>query len=307
MAEAAETPFQAEIADYLGYLRHEKKYSPHTLTAAAADLAGFAAYCAQARVARLAQIDQHLVRGYITARHRAGLDPASLHRYLSSLRSFFRHQIRADRLQANPATAVRGPKLRRQLPAVISQEELGSALDRPVEGPWAERDHALVELLYSTGLRLSELYALDAAQLAGGQAEVTVTGKGGKQRIVMVGAKARQALLAWLPRRAEVAAPGEPALFVGRNGRRLSRAMIGQRLKVWARQAGLQTHLHPHRLRHSFATHLLESSGDLRAVQEMLGHANLSTTQIYTHLDWKRLAQVYDEAHPRAKRSKKAG
>ncbi|AXQ27407.1 tyrosine recombinase XerC [Solimonas sp. K1W22B-7] len=305
MGEPAPAPFQGEIAEFLSWLRHEKRYSPHTLTASARDLEAFTAYCAQARVSQLAQVDQHLVRGFIAARHRAGIEPASLHRYLSSLRSFFKRQVHEGRLQANPATAVRGPKLRRKLPVVISQEALAAALDQPAEGHWEQRDHALVELLYSTGLRLSEVHGLDLGQLAGGQNEVTVNGKGGRQRIVMVGGKARTALTAWLELRPTVAAPGEAALFVGRNGQRLSRAAIGQRLKLWAQRSGLQTHLHPHRLRHSFATHVLESSGDLRAVQEMLGHANLSTTQIYTHLDWKRLAQVYDQAHPRAKRGKK--
>jgi len=304
---AADAPFQAEIADYLGYLLHEKKYSPHTRDAAARDLAKFTGYCARARVLQLVQIDQHLVRAFVAAEHRAGRDPATLQRYLSSLRGFFRHQLRAGRLQANPAVGVRGPKVRRKLPGVISADDLNEALDRGPEGAdghWAERDQALVELFYSSGLRLAELQGLDAAELDAGQRELTVTGKGRKQRIVMIGAQARAALDRWLRRRPEAAPADEPALFVSRLGRRLSRAAIGQRLKGWARSAGLPAQLHPHRLRHSFATHLLESSGDLRAVQEFLGHANLSTTQIYTHLDWKRLAQVYDQAHPRAKRVK---
>lgn len=305
MGEPATPPFGAEIAEYLAYLRHEKRYSPHTLTASEKDLLAFAAYCAQARISRLEQIDQHTVRGFIAARHRAGIEPASLHRYLSSLRGFFKRQVHAARLQANPATAVRGPKLRRKLPAVIPMETLNEALDRPVEGSWAERDQAIAELFYSTGMRLSELHDLDLAQVAGGQTEVTVNGKGGRQRIVMIGSKAQAALKAWLEQRPTAASPGENALFVGRNGQRATRAIIGQRLKLWAQRAGLGTHLHPHRLRHSFATHLLSETGDLRAVQEMLGHAHLSTTQIYTNLDFKRLTEVYDQAHPRAKRSKK--
>lgn len=305
MGEPATPPFGAEIAEYLAYLRHEKRYSPHTLTASEKDLLAFAAYCAQARISRLEQIDQHTVRGFIAARHRAGIEPASLHRYLSSLRGFFKRQVHAARLQANPATAVRGPKLRRKLPAVIPMETLNETLDRPVEGSWAERDQAIAELFYSTGMRLSELHDLDLAQVAGGQTEVTVNGKGGRQRIVMIGSKAQAALKAWLEQRPTAASPGENALFVGRNGQRATRAIIGQRLKLWAQRAGLGTHLHPHRLRHSFATHLLSETGDLRAVQEMLGHAHLSTTQIYTNLDFKRLTEVYDQAHPRAKRSKK--
>ena len=307
MGEPATPPFGAEIAEYLAYLRHEKRYSPHTLTASEKDLLAFTAWCTQARISRLEQIDQHTVRGFIAARHRAGIEPASLHRYLSSLRGFFKRQIHQGRLQANAATAVRGPKMRRKLPAVIPIETLNEALDRPVEGSWAERDQAIAELFYSTGMRLSELHDLDLAQVAGGQAEVTVNGKGGRQRIVMIGSKAQAALKAWLTLRPAVAAPGETALFVGRSGQRATRAIIGQRLKLWAQRAGLGTHLHPHRLRHSFATHLLTETGDLRAVQEMLGHAHLSTTQIYTSLDFKRLTEVYDQAHPRAKRSKKPG
>lgn len=302
---APDAPFQSEIAGFLGYLQHEKKYSPHTVSAAATDLARFADYCGKARIGDLRQIDSHLIRNYIAAQHRAGIQPASLHRYLSTLRSFFRLQIRERRMLANPATAVRGPKMRRKLPGVIPQDDLMGALDRGSEGPSAVLDQALVELLYSAGLRLAELHGLDREAVAGAQTELIVTGKGDKQRIVMIGAKARAALDAWLALRDEQALPGEPALFIGPRGGRLSRGAIGQRLKAWARGSGLEARLHPHRLRHSFATHLLESSGDLRAVQELLGHANLSTTQIYTHLDWKRLAQVYDEAHPRAKRNKR--
>jgi integrase/recombinase XerC len=299
-----EAPFQSEIAGFLGYLQHEKKYSPHTVSAASTDLARFAEYCGRARLSELQQIDSHLIRAFVAAQHRAGIQPASLHRYLSTLRSFFRLQIRERRMAANPATAVRGPKMRRKLPGVIPQDDLVAALDRGSEGPEAALDQALVELLYSAGLRLAELHGLDWQAVAGRQTELVVTGKGNKQRIVMIGAKARAALDAWLAVRKDRAPADEPALFVGPRGRRLSRGAIGLRLKAWARGSGLEARLHPHRLRHSFATHLLESSGDLRAVQELLGHANLSTTQIYTHLDWKRLAQVYDQAHPRAKRNK---
>lgn len=290
------------VAEYVERLRHHRRYSPHTCAAAARDLAAFAGHCARAGLRRLDQIDLHFVRSYVAARHRQGLQPASLQRHLSTLRAFFRHQIHQGRLAANPAQTVRAPKLRRKLPAVVGADDLTAALDRAVAGKLASRDRAVVELFYSTGLRLAELHGLDVADVAGGRTEVTVTGKGRKERIVMLGAPARRALAAWLADRAAHAAADEPALFVSTRGRRLSRAAIAVGLKRWSKQAELGADLHPHRLRHSFATHLLESSGDLRAVQELLGHAHLATTQIYTQLDWKRLAAVYDDAHPRARR-----
>lgn len=290
------------IDEYLGLLRHHKRYSPHTCEATRRDLRNFGAYCTQARVAALNQIDLHVVRGFVAARHRAGSQPASLQRYLSTLRSFFRHQLREGRVAANPAQTVRAPKLKRKLPGVIGADELKDKLDQVPEEGLMQRDQTMVELFYSTGLRLSELQALNVADVSGGQTEITITGKGRKQRIVMIGAPARAALTEWLARRGQYAAVAEPALFVSTRGGRLSRGAIGSRLRDWAQKVGLGVHLHPHRLRHSFATHVLESSGDLRAVQELLGHAHLSTTQIYTHLDWKRLAAVYDEAHPRARR-----
>jgi integrase/recombinase XerC len=292
----------ALIDEYARYLQQQRRYSPHTCAAARRDLAAFAAHCAQAGAHEIAQIDLHLVRSYIAARHRGGLQPASLQRQLSTLRCFFRHQLRERRIVANPAQTVRAPRVKRRLPGVIAADDLRQALDRKPDDELDLRDQAIVELFYSCGLRLGELHALDLAQVDGGRSETTVTGKGGRQRIVMIGAPARAALAAWLRLRLQYASSGETAVFVSSRGGRLSHAAIGQRLKLWALRSGLGVRLHPHRLRHSFATHVLESSGDLRAVQEMLGHAHLSTTQIYTHLDWKRLAAVYDQAHPRAKK-----
>lgn len=294
------------IADYLGWLHVEKRSSPHTVAAARNDLQRFAHYCQQARVSRLEQLDSHLVRAWIASEHRSGRDPSSLHRYLSSLRSWCRYLLREQKLSANPAATVRAPKHRRRLPEVIDAETLDAALNQPQEDAFAQRDQAMVELFYSTGLRLAELHGLDAADMLGAPSELTVTGKGRKQRIVMIGEQARAAVAAWLQLRPQWAGAAEPALFVSSRGLRLSRTSIAQRLRVWAQRSGLGQHLHPHRLRHSFATHLLENSGDLRAVQELLGHAQLSTTQIYTHLDWQRLAAVYDSAHPRARRSGKS-
>jgi integrase/recombinase XerC len=290
------------IAGYRDYLRQEKHYAANTIAAAGRDLALFAGYCDKAGIRTLDAIDAHTVRSFIAALHRDGRQPVSLHRYLSMLRTFFKYQIRRGRMAANPAAGVRAPKFRRKLPGVITADELSAALDQPAQDTEDKRNSAIVELFYSCGLRLAELHGLDASRFNAGQTELTVLGKGSKERAVLVGAKARKALDAWLSVRGQSVAPDEPALFTGRGGGRLSRGAIGQALKRWAAQRGLSSHLHPHRLRHSFATHLLENSGDLRGVQELLGHANLSTTQIYTHLDWKHLAKVYDRAHPRAKR-----
>jgi integrase/recombinase XerC len=290
------------ITEYCAYLAQEKHYSPHTIESAQRDLRLFSDYCAKARVTSLAPIDVHTVRGFIAALHREGRQPVSLHRYLSMLRGFFKYQIRRGRMVANPGVGVRAPKFRRKLPGVITADALNEALDQPAGDEDDIRDGAIVELFYSCGLRLSELHAINAVVLSAGQTEFTVLGKGSKERVVHVGRKARLVLDQWLKIRDQRAAAGEPALFIGRGGRRLSRASIGPALKRWAIRHGLAVNLHPHRLRHSFATHMLESSGDLRGVQELLGHANLSTTQIYTHLDWKHLAKVYDQAHPRAKK-----
>lgn len=290
------------IAEYLDYLRYERRYSAHTCDASARDLMAFADYCGQAHCTELGRIDTHTIRGYVASRHRAGLSPSSLQRHLSTLRGFFKYQLRLGRVQANPAQTVRAPKAQRHLPPVISADALSAALEHRPQDAMELRDQTMVELFYSGGLRLSELWALNAADVDAGQTEIILVGKGRKERTVMIGRPARAMLDLWLRERAVLAAPNEAALFVSSRGRRLSRGMIGVRLRDWAVRAGLGVHLHPHRLRHSFATHMLESSGDLRAVQEMLGHAHLSTTQIYTHLDWKRLAAVYDDAHPRARR-----
>ncbi|NKF20712.1 tyrosine recombinase XerC [Solimonas marina] len=302
IAPAALAPW---IERYLDYLRVEKRYSPHTVDAARRDLSQFAVYCARVRIDDPARIDSHLIRDWLGAQRRAGHEAASLHRYLSSLRGWFRHLLRDGAVTANPAVAVRAPKLVRKLPATIDAETLGAALDRSGDGELDLRDHAIVELFYSAGLRLAELQQLDLDTLDPDRGAFTVRGKGSKERVAMLGRKARAALDAWLALRPQYADADERALFVSSRGQRLSRGAIAQRLKQWARARELDVGLHPHRLRHAFATHMLENSGDLRAVQEMLGHAHLSTTQIYTHLDWKHLARVYDDAHPRARR--KAG
>jgi integrase/recombinase XerC len=306
MSEPA-AALQALLADYLRYLRVEKQASPHTVAAAQQDGEAFLRYCTESHYTELKRIDMHCVRGFVTRLHRDGQQPSSLRRYLSSLRGLFRHALKQGLVEHNPAAGVRAPKGKRLLPKVVDAEDLGRALDHAQEGEHAIRDQALIELFYSSGLRLAELHGLDTPPGGAFPDELRVLGKGRKERIVPVGGKARAALDAWLRERPTLAAADEPALFVSSRGTRLSQRSIQQRLAAWARAAGLPAHLHPHKLRHSFATHLLESSGDLRAVQELLGHAQLSTTQIYTQLDWKRLAKVYDAAHPRARRTPAKG
>lgn len=300
---APDDSFATLLADYLRYLEVEKQASPNTVSAVRREGGGFFDYCRAAHCATARDVTIHVVRGFITRKNRDGLQPPTLRRYLSVIRGVFRHAIKTGVAEHNPAAGVRGPKGRRLLPKVIAADDLNAALDRPPGNePMALRDHAIVELFYSSGLRLAELHALDVPPGATFPDELRVLGKGRRERIVPVGGKARAALDAWLRVRVTIAAIDEPALFTGTRGGRLSRNGIGTALHAWARRVELPAHLHPHKLRHSFATHLLNESGDLRAVQELLGHANLSTTQIYTQMEWSRLAQVYDAAHPRAKR-----
>jgi len=301
--DAPRTALHEAVDRYLEHLRSVRRASPHTLDASQRDLARFVDHCLRVHIDNPAKVDATIVRGFVATRAREGLEPASLRRGLSSVRGFFNFLLAHEGLKANPAADVRGPKMPRKLPEPATAEDLANALDRPVDAS-AEAccDQAIIELLYSSGLRLAELCGADLASLSSDAREIRVLGKGRKERIVPVGGGAASALARWLPLRATLAKAGEAALFVGRNGLRIQPRTVQRRLAAWAVKNGLPDHLHPHKLRHSFATHMLENSGDLRAVQELLGHASLSTTQIYTHLDWKRLAQVYDAAHPRARR-----
>lgn len=299
---SAATPLAAAAADYIEWLRVTKRASPHTLDATRRDLARFIETAAEHGVSSPQAVDVHLVRAFVARRRRLGLAASSVQRELSSLRSLFRHLCRTGQASTNPAADVRAPKSVRKLPGTFEKDALGSALDDADARALHPRDHAVAELLYSCGLRLAELQSLTWAQFDAGLTEVRVTGKGSKTRIVPVGSKAREALQGWLAAQAANAAQGP--VFPGRAGEALSRRALSTGLKRWASAAGLAGRVHPHRFRHAFATHLLEESADLRAVQELLGHANLSTTQIYTHLDFDRLAKVYDAAHPRAEEPK---
>jgi len=285
---------------FLDHLRHERRLSPHTLEGYARDLNQASAWFAEQGLSHWSQLQPQQLRQYIARRHRQGLSPRSLQRELSSLRGLYRYLLREGVVQANPAQGVRAPKAGRRLPSTLDVDQVAQLLELPADSPLSIRDLAIMELFYSSGLRLAELIALDLGEVDTRDAMVEVTGKGNKRRRLPVGRRALQAIEQWLAVRNQLANLEEPALFVGVRGRRISRSTVQQRLRHWSIAQGAPRPVYPHLLRHSFASHLLESSGDLRAVQELLGHANISTTQIYTHLDFQHLAEVYDRAHPRA-------
>jgi integrase/recombinase XerC len=291
----------ALAAEYLDALRHQRRLAPATLTNYGHALETLFFLLKENR---LDSLEPAKVRRFVAVMHSRGLAPRSLALMLSAWRGFYHWLVRYRGFSANPVLGVRAPKAARPLPKALSVEAAQRLLDEKPGTPQAVRDAAMFELLYSSGLRLGELIALDVddGRLDLAQGEVTVTGKGSKTRTVPVGAKARDALKSWMSNRAQLAAPGERALFVGGRGRRIAATVVNSRLRAWARRRGLNQRVHPHMLRHSFASHVLQSSQDLRAVQELLGHASISTTQVYTHLDFQALAKVYDAAHPRAKK-----
>jgi integrase/recombinase XerC len=293
----------AWIGHYLAHLRTERRLSPHTEAAYRRDLAALTAYCDGERIGNWKQLDSFHIRTFAAREHRDGLGPRSVQRRLSALRGFFNYLIREGVIKSNPAAEIRAPKAGKRLPKTLDVDQVASLLSRPASDVLARRDHAMLELLYSSGLRLAELTGLDVADLDLADRTVRVLGKGAKTRILPVGKQAIVALRAWLADRAGIA-KGGAALFIGQGGERLGPRAIQKRIGRWATAAGLGVPLHPHLLRHSFATHLLESSRDLRGVQELLGHADISTTQVYTHLDFQHLARIYDESHPRARRRK---
>ncbi|MDE2235834.1 MAG: tyrosine recombinase XerC [Gammaproteobacteria bacterium] len=290
------------IHRFLGHLVHERRLSPHTAAGYQHDLEGFRSYCQQQNISDWNAVDIHHVRAFVSACHRAGLSPRSLQRLLAAVRSFYNYLLREGSSRNNPANGVSAPKIPRSLPATLDTDQMAQLLEIRGDAPQAVRDRAIMELLYSSGLRLAELISLEIQDVDLSDATVRVTGKGSKTRIVPVGRKAVAAIGDWLKLRAQLAKPEDNALFTGPHGGRLSPRTLQTRLKRWGLAQGIQQGIHPHLFRHSFASHLLESSGDLRAVQELLGHANISTTQIYTHLDFQHLARIYDQAHPRAKK-----
>ena len=290
------------VAAWLAELAEQRRCSPHTVSNYRRDLA---ALLDLAAATPLAQIDVFLIRRWLAQLHGGGLGGRSLGRMLSAWRGFFAWLARQGRVAANPCEGVKPPKSPRHLPKALAVDEAARLLDAPaVDDPLEVRDSAIFELFYSSGLRLAELAMLDRseAERVLGEGELQVFGKRAKARLVPVGQAARKALAAWLPLRDALAGAGETALFVGQRGQRLGQRAIQLRLARRALLHGLPQHVHPHMLRHSFASHVLQSSGDLRAVQEMLGHASIASTQVYTHLDFQHLAAVYDHAHPRARR-----
>jgi integrase/recombinase XerC len=287
---------------YLAHLRHERRLSSNTLNAYARDLAALASLAGNRSLASLAAQD---IRRFIGALHGKGQSPRSLARVLSSWRGLYDWLVRKREAAANPCAGVRAPRAPRYLPQALSPDEAVRLVTAADASRWGVRDRALLELAYSCGLRVSELTGIDLGDLQRDTGELRVTGKGAKTRIVPVGGPALEAVDAWLAVRAKIAPAGEKALFVGRSGRRLSPREVQKRIKRCAAAAGLAVDVHPHMLRHSFASHVLQSSGDLRAVQEMLGHASIASTQVYTHLDFQHLAKVYDAAHPRARRQRR--
>ena len=315
------------LARFFVHLADERRLSPHTLSNYRRDLERISCWRLEQGIEAWAGLGDEAVRRYIAARHRKGIGGRTLARELSALRTFFGFLLRERLVSHNPARGLRAPKSARRLPGSLDADTLSALLDKePVIGASADvkvgagpaadnegdkevdnepltlRDTAMVELLYSSGLRLAELIAIDVRDIDPVDATLTVVGKGSKTRRVPVGKAALQAIAAWHAVRPLLAARDEPALFVSSRGGRIHPRTVQARLKRWAQQRGSGRNLHPHLLRHSFASHLLESSGDLRAVQELLGHADIATTQIYTHLDFQHLAQVYDQAHPRARK-----
>lgn len=294
------------INSFLAKLQHERNYSPHTLKNYSRDLKSLVAYCVQQEIEQWLDVDEQHIRLLISKRHRQGLGGTSLQRMLSTFRSFFKFLLIENQIKSNPAANIQAPKSARKLPSTLDVDSVVRLIEIKGDEVETVRDRAMLELFYSSGLRLSELSSLDlenGKNILSGM--IRVRGKGDKERDLPVGEKAGLAIKAWLLRRAELANKNEQALFVGKQGKRIHNSVIQKRLKYWAQKQGIDVNVFPHLLRHSFASHMLESSGDLRAVQELLGHADISTTQIYTHLDFQHLAKVYDAAHPRAKLNKK--
>jgi integrase/recombinase XerC len=312
-AEISEESVDAALEAFLAHLAHVRRMSPHTVSSYRRDLTRVLGWRREQGLGDWSELREGDVRRFIAGRHRAGMSGRTLSRELSALRSLFEYLLREGLAKQNPARGVRAPKTGRKLPNTFDADQLSALIDAgpdQTRGPGGDddplslRDTAMVELFYSSGLRLAELIAVDMRDIDPADATLTVIGKGAKTRRVPVGSAAMKAIQRWLQVRGLLANGDEPALFVSSRGGRIHQRTVQLRLRQWAQVRGAGRNLHPHLLRHSFASHLLESSGDLRAVQELLGHADISTTQVYTHLDFQHLAQVYDNAHPRARRKR---
>lgn len=296
------------LQNYFKHLEHEKRLSPHTVSNYHRDLDFFLNYCESQNIKYWRDCNVFFLRSFIASKFRKGLSGRSIQRHLASIRSFFNYLVRESVVKINPMIGLSAPKAERKLPTPLDVDQITQLLSHDkIDDPMVIRDLAMMELMYSSGLRLAELVSLDVTDIDLKDASLPVTGKGSKTRIVPVGKMALQRIKQWCEIRETICQEKEPALFISRRGTRISARSVQQRFKNWGMKKALDSHLHPHRLRHSFASHLLESSGDLRAVQELLGHADISTTQIYTHLDYQHLAEVYDRAHPRAKKRRRTG
>ena len=293
------------IARFIDHLGSERRLSPHTQSNYRRDLGALADFCDKYQIVRWADVLPKQMQLFASASHRKGLSPRSIGRRMSAARSFFDYLIREGELATNPGSDVRSPKKPRTLPGTVDVDRMSALLNLPGDEPLTLRDGAMMELLYSSGLRLAELIGLNLGDIEHEDQTVTVLGKGAKTRILPVGRKALAAVDRRLIVRGAMAREDETALFVSTRGHRISPRSVQSRIKYWAQRQGIDINLYPHLFRHSFATHVLESSSDLRGVQEMLGHADISTTQIYTHLDFQHLAATYDRTHPRAR--KKSG
>ncbi len=290
---------------YLDVLKYERQVSPHTISGYQHDLHRLQQYCIEKKILQWSELEDFHLRNFIGYLRQQELNNRSLQRNLSAIRSFFRFLLKNKLVRKNPVVGIKAPRQARHLPSLLDVDQASKLLDINEDDPLSLRDAALMELLYSSGLRLSEIAGLDVSSINLADRTVRVMGKGRKERLLPVGSKAVEALEKWLIIRHALCSAQEQALFVSQRGTRLAHRSIQARMKQWAVKQDLNSHLHPHMLRHSFASHLLESSSDLRAVQELLGHADISTTQIYTHLDFQHLAQVYDQTHPRAKKKKR--
>jgi len=297
MTQTTLSHWQPQFLQHLSHVRH---LSEHTVTNYQRDLEILLKFCQQQNIEDCASLNSQHIRALVAKQHRRGLSGRSIARQLSAIRSFYDYLLREKVVKRNPAKGISAPKMPRKLPNVLDVDDMQRLLDISANDLISARDLAIMELLYSAGLRLSELVYLDLSELDLQQGQVRVTGKGNKTRLAPVGSYAVNAISNWLQHRNTLKIKDNEAVFLSRRGTRLSQRSVRQRLQQWGVKQGLEQRVHPHQLRHSFASHLLESSGDLRAVQELLGHADIGTTQIYTHLDFQHLARVYDAAHPRA-------
>lgn len=295
-------PLATHIEHFLEYLGIERRYAQGTITNYRRELESLLALIESLDLTSWAHVNGEHIRQLLARKHREGREAGSLHHLLAACRAFFRYLAREGEVTSNPADGVRAPRLIRKLPQVLDVDEVAALVEIPTDSATSVQDRAMLELFYSSGLRIAELIAMRWCDLETSEGMLRVTGKGSKTRVVPVGRKALSALAIL---REQHSGTQDESVFLGRNGVPISQGVVRARLKQWAKAQGIQKRVYPHLLRHSFASHMLESSGDLRSVQEMLGHADISTTQIYTHLDFQHLTKVYDAAHPRARRKSK--